>query len=397
MLDPSIANKPVVVVGAKKDRHGVVLAKNGIAKAVGVKTGDVYWEAEQKCGKNLVEKEANFPIYLKYSQKVRAIYEDYTDQIEAFGIDECWLDVTHSRKLFGSGEQIAEMIRGRVKAEIGLTVSVGVSWNKVFAKLGSDMKKPDAVTVITPDNYRETVWRLPVEDLLYVGKATAAKLDRLGINTIGELAEFDKSILQARLGKWGDYLYEFANGRDNSPVRRIGEEKNVKSIGNSLTVYRDLLDIDDVRSVIYLLSDSVAARLRESGLGGAGTVHISVRSSALESFGKQGKSKTPLFGVRGIAELAVKLFGEVYPWRDAVRSVSVSVSDFSHTPEQLDFLGDIEKSDKMRALDGAIDKLRKKYGNRIIQIGEVTKDPRLRETDIKNEHVIHPVGFFNNK
>lgn len=255
---PEIREKPVVVVGSKEDRHGVVLAKNTVAKRAGVRTGDVYWQARQKCGETLVEVQADFARYLKVSKAVRGIYEDYTDRIEAYGIDECWLDVTASLKLFGSGVGIAEAIRERVKREIGITVSVGVSWNKIFAKLASDMKKPDAVTEITQENYKEIVWRLPVEDLLYVGSATKQKLNRIGIRTIGQLARSDEELLVRMLGKWGSYLFAFANGSDTSPVSAVDEEENIKSIGNSLTVYRDLKNEEDVRMVIHLL----AIRLR---------------------------------------------------------------------------------------------------------------------------------------
>ena len=325
---PEIRGKPVVVVGAKEERHGVVLAKNMIAKRAGVKTGDVYWEARQKCGNALVEVQADFSEYLKVSKKVRKIYEDYTDRVEAFGIDECWLDVTHSLFLFGSGAEIANAVRERVKKEIGITVSVGVSWNKIFAKLGSDMKKPDAVTEITPENFRDTVWKLPAEELLYVGKATKEKLARLGVKTIGQLAQADENLLVKQLGKWGRYLHAFANGRDDSPVVTVDEEENIKSVGNSLTVYRDLKDDEDVRMVIHLLADSVGARMREAGLPRARTVHVSVRSSDLSEFRKQGKFPRPTRHALEISQKAFELFREMYPWNNYVRSVGVSVSDF---------------------------------------------------------------------
>ncbi len=252
LRNPAIRNKPVVVVGSKEDRHGIVLAKNMIAKKLGVKTGDVYWEAKQKCGDTLVEVQADFSTYINVSREVRKIYKDYADRIEAYGIDECWLDVSSSLKLFGSGREIAETIRERIKTEIGLTVSIGVSWNKIFAKLGSDMKKPDAVTEITLDNYKTKVWSLPVEDLLYVGRATQQKLNRIGIKTIGDLAQADEQRLISLLGKWGSYLHTFANGKDESPVAKIGEEEAIKSIGNSLTVYRDLVDDEDVEPTVRM-------------------------------------------------------------------------------------------------------------------------------------------------
>ncbi len=394
---PEIRNKPVVVVGAKEDRHGIVLAKNIIAKQFGVKTGDVYWQARQKCGAGLVEVEAEFSAYIKASKQVRKIYEDYTDRIEAYGIDECWLDVTESLKLFGGGLKIAEEIRRRVKEETGLTVSIGVSWNKIFAKLGSDMKKPDAVTEITPDNYKEKVWRLPVEELLYVGNATKRKLNGIGIKTIGNLATAGESTLENLLGKWGVYLHTFANGKDQSPVSLIGEEESIKSIGNSLTVYRDLVDNDDTEPVIWLLADSVSARIREAGLNGARTVHLYARSSKLSGYGKQGKMPRPSAHMRDIAKTAFRLFKEVYDWADPVRSVGIAVTDFVFGDEQLDFFGDFEKDEKQKRLDAAVDKLRIKYGNGIIQSAVVFKDAKLRSLNIKGEHTIHPYSFFKNK
>ena len=396
LRNPEIRNFPVVVVGSKGDRHGIVLAKNMIAKGFGVKTGDVYWEAKQKCGGTLIEVQADFSTYINVSREVRKIYEDYADRIEAYGIDECWLDVSSSLKLFGNGREIAETIRERIKKEIGLTVSIGVSWNKIFAKLGSDMKKPDAVTEITPENYKLKVWTLPVEDLLYVGKATQQKLNRMGIKTIGDLAQADEQTLVNLLGKWGYYLHTFANGKDESPVTKIGEEESIKSIGNSLTVYRDLVDDNDVEPVIYLLADSVSARMREAGLNKARTVHVYARANNLVGYQKQGKLPRPSGTMHDVAKTAFKLFKEVYPWEKPVRSLGISVSDFLFGNEQLDLFGDLEKDEKQKRLDNAIDKLRAKYGNNIIQAAIVYNDPKLKDLDIKGEHTIHPYSFFKN-
>ncbi len=391
---PEIADKPVVVTGSKEDRHGVVLAKNMIAKRLGVKTGDVYWQAQQKCGNKLVQVPADFATYLKFSREVRKIYEEYTDRIEAFGIDECWLDVTESLNLFGSGVEIAETLRKRIKKEIGLTVSVGVSWNKIFAKLASDMKKPDAVTEITKENYRKTVWNLPVGDLLYVGKATQRKLNNIGVKTIGDLALSREGLLVSLLGKWGSYLYAFANGNDSSPVVKAGEAEAVKSIGNSLTVYRDLKDEEDVRMILRLLADSVCSRMREAGLERAATVHLFARGSDLKDFQKQTKLSRPSGHVTDVAEAAFRLFRAVYPWDCCVRALGISVSDFCLGPEQLDLFGEIEKEDKQKRLDNAVDGLRKKYGHDIIQSAILYKDPNIKGSDVKSEHVIHPEGFY---
>ena len=394
LKNPEIKDKPVVVVGNKEDRHGIVLAKNITAKNFGVKTGDVYWEAKQKCGGELVEIQADFSTYLNVSKEVRKIYEDYSERIEAYGIDECWIDVTAGVNHFGGGKEIAESIRERIKNEIGLTVSIGVSWNKIFAKLGSDMKKPDAVTEITKENYREKVWALPVEDLLYVGSSTKRRLNGIGIKTIGQLAQTNVKILTDLLGKWGSYIHTFANGKDESPVLSVNEESSIKSIGNSLTVYRDLKNEEDVEMVIWLLSDSVASRMREAGLNRARTVRIYIRDNKLFGFQKHGKLLRPTNDMKEIAKLSFRLFKEIYPWKEYVRGLGISVTDFITGDEQLDFFADIAEDEKQKRLNGAIDNLRKKYGNNIIQSAVLLKDPKLSDLDIKGEHVIHPYSFF---
>lgn len=393
---PELAGKPVIVCGSKEDRHGIVLAKNMLAKSCGVRTGDVIWEAKRKCP-GVVEIPADFPEYLRFSKKVRRIYERYTDRVEAFGIDECWLDVTESLSLFGSGWEIAEEIRNSVKSELGVTVSVGVSYNKIFAKLASDLKKPDAVTVISAENYRDIVWSLPAEELLYVGKATKRKLSGVGNYTIGDIARAEESFLVRRLGKWGSYLWRFANGLDDTEVVRVGEEENVKSIGNSLTNYRDLENEEEVFTLIWLLADSVAMRLRESGLGRARTVHLWVRDAKLSDFGRQARLPRASRSGSEIGAFACKLFSESYPWRERVRGVGVSVSGFERGNEQLDLFSDSGKEEKSERLDETLDRIRKKYGNNIIQRAVIKKDKRLSELDVKGEHVVHPENFFGPK
>jgi len=389
---PELKDRPVVVVGEKAERHGVVLAKNEVAKGFGVRTGDVYWQARQKCGKDLVEIEADFSLYLSYSRRVRKIYEEYSDRVEAYGIDECWLDETKFGVL-GSGEEIAEAIRSRVKRETGLTVSVGVSFNKIFAKLASDMKKPDAVTVITKDNYQTLVWGLPVSDLLYVGRATERKLKLLGIYTIGDLAKTSEELLLSKLGKWGGYLYAFANGRDESPVMKLDEKQAVKSIGNSLTVYRDLTDEDDVFSLLMLLSDSVASRMREAGLNKGRGIQVFFRSSSLTGYSKQTKLPRPTGDPTLIARTALSLFRAVFPKGEPLRSAAVTVTDFCVGAEQLDMFSDVGEEKKERLLK-AVDRIRKKYSGLAIRTAIVLKDEKLSEKDIKGEHVIHPNSFF---
>lgn len=395
MRHPEWIGRPLVVCGDKEARHGVVLAKNYEAKHLGVKTGDVIWEAEKKCGKNLVAVNADFSEYLRVSKEVRKIYERYTDMVEAFGIDECWLDVTQSG-IFGDAEQIAFEIKESIKKEIGITASVGVSWNKIFSKLGSDMKKPDAVTVITPENFRDTVWKLPVEDLLYVGVKTKQKLNLLNVFTIGDLANAPLDMIKGKLHKWGEYLHIFANGLDTTPVAKIGELQNVKSIGNSLTNYKDMTNDDEVKTLIYLLSDSVSARMREGGFSKARTVHLHVRDSNLMGNGFRGKLRYPSRLTKDIADFAFMLFKQNYTWDYPVRGLGVSVSDFVSGDEQLDIFGDYERYEKNDRLEKTVDKIRRKYGHEIIQLATIKKDEKLSHLDIKGDHTIHPKSFFGN-
>lgn len=207
LYNPALRGKPVAVGGDVEARHGIILAKNYEAKKYGVQTGEALWQAKQKCpGLTIVP--PSFEKYLRFSRLAREIYGCYTDRIESFGLDECWLDLTGSERLFGGGKAVADKLRERIKFELGVTISVGVSHNKIFAKLGSDMKKPDATTVITRENYKDVVWPLPVSDLLFVGPATTRKLARYGIHTIGQLAQADgRRMAGAAAGqKWPDAL-----------------------------------------------------------------------------------------------------------------------------------------------------------------------------------------------
>ncbi|MDO4573401.1 MAG: DNA polymerase IV, partial [Clostridia bacterium] len=264
-LNPSLRPHPVAVAGDPEKRHGVILAKNELAKKFGVKTGETIWQARQKCPR-LVTVAPDFAAYAKFSALGRQIYGEYSDRVEGFGPDENWIDVSGSAANFNEALRLAERIRARVRGELGITVSVGVAANKVFAKLGSDYKKPDAVTLISPGNYRERIWPLPVRALLYVGRATEDKLRRCGIHTIGELANTPAEFLKVRLGKAGLMLHAFANGRDASPVRLLGDNPPPKSIGNGITAPYDLKTDLDVYLTITMLSESVSARLRAEGL-----------------------------------------------------------------------------------------------------------------------------------
>ncbi len=287
LYNPKLRGKPVAVAGDPEQRHGIVLAKNYEAKAFGVATGDPLWMARKKCP-HILFTPPHYDLYIRYSEMARKIYSDYTDLVEPFGLDECWLDVSGSTGLFGSGRKIADNIRRRIQFELGVTASVGVSFNRVFAKLGSDMKKPDATTVIDSAHFQETIWPLPASDLLYVGKATARKLAGYGIHTIGDLAQTDTNFLNRLLGKNGLMLWLFANGRDTSEVSGFGSKGIVKTIGNSTTAPRDLITDEDIKITLYVLSESVAERLRACDFL-CRTVQISIRDNRLQSCERQGR------------------------------------------------------------------------------------------------------------
>jgi DNA polymerase-4 len=392
LYNPEIRDKPVIVCGDAEARHGIVLAKNGPAKALGVKTGDVIWQAKLKCP-GLITVPADFRKYLRFSRLAKAIYADYTDRVEAFGVDECWLDITGTEQLFGDGETVADQIRQRFREELGLTASVGVSWNKIFAKLGSDMKKPDATTVITQENFREKVWPLPVRELLYVGRSTRTKLQNRAIYTIGELANRDIHSLRLLLGVWGETLWHFANGLDTAPVKFVGEESIVKSVGNSTTAVRDLQNIEDVKMIVYVLAESVAARFRDHGLK-CTTVSISVRDKELHSFDRQGKLSVPTFLSGDIAKKALELFSANYRWDRAIRSIGVRGAELVTADGhiQLD-LFDRDKT-QMEGLESTIDKIRQRFGQYSLQRCTMLFDRKLTGFNPKEEHVIHPVSYL---
>lgn len=387
---PEIRNKPVAVGGDVESRHGIILTKNEIASKYGLTVGEPLWKARKKCP-DLIIVPPNYPLYLRFSKLARMIYADYSEFIEPFGLDENWIDVSGSQQ---NGEEIANEIRERVKSELGITVSVGVSFNKIFAKLGSDYKKPDAVTVISKDNFRDIVWPLPCGDLLMVGRATAAKLNSYGIKTIGELANTDEKFLKTVLGKNGQTLRDYANGLDTSPVRRADEVSDVKSVGNSTTTPRDLVDNDDVKIVFRVLCESVATRLREQGIKGK-TVTISVRDVNLNSFTRQQKMKTHSDISSEIHTCAMTLFLNNYNWLYPIRSLGVSVSDFDvDFCEQYDFSYSVENREKQEKIETAVDSLRRRFGNYCIQRGSQLQKRDLSHFNPHDEHIIHPIGFY---
>jgi DNA polymerase-4 len=394
LYHPEIRDKPVVVGGDPEARHGIVLAKNYVAKKYGITTGEVLWQARQKCP-GLVVVPPDFEKYLKFSRMVRGIFGSYTDQVEPFGLDEAWLDVTGSVIVRGNGELIANEIRQRVKDELGITASVGVADNKIFAKLGSDMKKPDATTIITRQNFKDKVWPLPAEDLLYVGHSTKHKLYLVNILTIGDIAKSEPSMLHAYLGKWGEVLWSFANGYDQSPVAAPTDETGIiKSIGNSTTTPRDLIDNEDVKMTMCVLAESVASRLRDHGFK-CKTVQISVRDNDLSSFERQAKLQHPSQVSGDILDLAMKLFEANYAWSKPIRSVGVRGADLVSAigNKQLSFLDDDVKEERLIRLESTIDRLRERFGHFSVQRALLLKDKPLTDLDPKNDHVIYPVAY----
>lgn len=406
-LNPELAGKPVAVCGSKEERHGIVLAKSEEAKKFGVKTGEAIWQAKRKCP-DLICVPPHFDTYIKYSSNVRKIYARYTEFIESYGIDECWLDISSSTLLFPpydgekyveeNGEKhysdgflrhLGDVIRNAVKNELGVTVSCGVSFNKVYAKLGSDLKKPDGTSVISAAHYKNIIFGLPVSDLLFVGKATEEKLKTMGITTIGKLAGADDNLIIKTFGKVGQNLLKNARGEDGEPVRHMDDKREMKSIGNSCTYAEDVTNVKRVERFLYVLSESVAARLRASGQGLADTVHLWVRDSNLNDYSFQKKVRhTALCGE--IAQHAFALFQANFAPPFKIRSLGVTVSGFDNGKSQITFDEACGKYKKLEAVERCVDEIRKKHGYDKLQRGIIAEDPHEMHNDIKNTHLIKP-------
>ncbi len=402
-IDPSLRGKPVAVAGDPKKRNGIILAKSRPAKAAGVKTGLAIWEAKRVCP-SLIVVPPDYAAYKRYSRLARLIYYDYTDLVEPFGLDEAWIDITGSLSLFGGNAMsVAQEISERVKAELGLTVSIGVSWNKVFAKLGSDMDPGDSIVAITPDNYKEIAWSRPVGDLVYVGSATKKKLVSAGYMTIGDLACANDYFLQKRFGKIGPMLRSFARGEDASPVRvmdyeRADVEYDIKGIGNGLTAPHDLTCKSDAKALLWLLSESVAQRLRESRLR-CRTIAIGIRRAGdLSGYTRQRTLKTPTCLTKDIANTALELLVENQPLDEehAIRAIHIHTSNLvsMDVPVQHDLFGDAEQVSLAEKLDFAIDELRNRFGNTLIRRGVELTDEMMAHIDIKRDNTVHPIGFL---
>ena len=391
---PKLREHPMVVGGSVENRHGIVLSGNYLAKSFGVKVAQPLWEARQKCP-GLIVVPPNYDRYLRFSRHFRKILSDYSPKVEPFGLDEAWADVSGCYKHGGDGHAIADEIRERVKFELGVTASVGVSYNKIFSKLGSDMKKPDATTIITEENFRETVWPLPASDLLGVGRATKAKLAKYGIHRIGDIASCDVDFLQKWLGKWGLYLYSYANGWDKSPVADIDEKNIIKSIGNSTTCPRDLENDEDAKIVFQNLAESVAERMREQGLM-AKTVQISLRTNDLFWFERQIKLPLPTHVSTELCAAAMSLLRENWKWDKPLRSVGIRGANLvpMSEPRQISIFYDEKRRQKAEAIEHTIDTIRRSYGHYAIDRALLLLDEKLGKLNPKKDHTIHPVGYM---
>lgn len=367
---PELRQRPVAVCGDPAARHGVILAKNEAAKAMGVKTAETIWQAKRKCP-DLTLLPAHHDKYRYYSRLAGELYGRYTDLVEPFGIDESWLDVTGTLHLFGGDPRaLADRLRGEMKEELGLTISVGVSFNKVFAKLGSDYKKPDATTVIRRQDVPAIVWPLPVTDLLFVGRATAAALASRGIYTIGDLAQADRGSLERLLGKHGLQLHDYATGAEHSPVRPAGERPTPKSVGNGLTFRRDLVGQEEIGAGVQLLAERVAARLRRHGLKCV-TVQVALRSPEFKTVSRQKAAPSPTNVSRVIGQCAMELIEGAWSWTAPLRAMTITAAGLlpeEEAGEQMDLFAPQAARQRQRQekLERAMDQLRDRYGTDVI-------------------------------
>ncbi|MBQ8351866.1 MAG: DNA polymerase IV [Clostridia bacterium] len=372
VLNPSYAGVPMAVCGSEEERHGIVLAKNELAKRYGIETAETVWSARQKCP-DLVIAPPHHDAYVEFSHRINRIYDRYTDLVEPFSIDESWLDVTGSANLFGDGPTIAEKIRNDVKREIGVTISIGVSFNKMFAKIGSDYQKPDAVTIISRDNFKQIVYPLPVRAMMYVGPRTAAALENCNIRTIGALAAASPTFLVGRFGKAGEALHAYANGMDDSPVHSREERSAPKSVGNGMTFHHDLVSAEEIRAGLGFLSEEVAARLRAAGLR-ATTIALAVKDTLLQTISRQMPLPAPTNLGRELADAAMVLTRKAWNIGRPIRALTVTAMNLiplDEGGEQIGFF-DEEKDrrrEKTTRIEDTMDKIRARYGKAAISSG----------------------------
>lgn len=374
---PELRHCAVAVCGSAEERHGIVLAKNMAAKKAGVKTGEAIWQAKNKCPQ-LVTVLPDFNRYREFSQRALKIYCEYSDLIEPFGPDEAWLDVSGSTLLFGTGVQMADDIRRKMREQLGLTVSVGVSFNKTFAKLGSDLKKPDATSLVSKENFKAVVWPLPVEEMIGIGPSVKKRLNSCGIYTLGELAVAPEPLLLRNFGKNGKTLKALAAGEDTDRVAPQSYVHIPKSIGRSTTFRRNLETEDDVWQLLLKLSEEVASELRRHRLTATG-VQIHLRTDQLLVSELQTRLSAPCqLGIE-LAKAGFQLFKNEYEFSRPLRSVGIRA--IGTQPEadgggQLLLFGNNEDRQHLQVIERQMDSLRTRFGKSCIKRG------RLMNTDI---------------
>ena len=391
-LNPELKGKPVAVGGSVEDRHGIILAKTAEAKKFGVTTGEAIWQAQRKCP-DLIVVPPHFDIYAEYSALARDIYRRYTDEIEPMGLDEAWCDITGSILLFGSAKNITNGIRKAFKEELGITVSIGVSFNKIFAKLGSDLAGTDEVVTITKENYKDVVWPLDVGAIMGVGRKTAEKLRSYGISTVGDLAVRDIKDLHFLLGVVGDDLWRYANGYDDSRVMKDGYMRDVKSIGHGVTCREDLINDEEVWLGFLKLCQDISRRLRKEKLAARG-VQIAVRDSFLMTKQFQCETAYPTQSATEIAKTAFKLFKDNYQWRNNVRALSVRAINLcdEDAPVQLDLSGEYKQHDRQKSIDDATFMLREKFGSDAVFNCSVMMEKKMPDMQGKKSPL--PIRMF---
>lgn len=373
LLDyPELRNVPMAVCGDPKNRHGIILAKNDLAKSYGITTAETLWQARKKCPQ-LQCIPPHMEKYQQYSRRINEIYLQFTDLVEPFSIDESWLDVTASQRLFGTGQKMADDIRRIVKTQLGLTLSVGVSFNKIFAKMGSEYKKPDATTIITPENYQTILWPLPIEEMFFVGKVSAEKLRKSGIESIGALALTPKPMMKRLLGKQGEMLHDYANGLDDAPVLPHKSQDVNKSIGNSMTFRRDLMGLEDMSTAIIALADKVAERLRKSAVQ-AGGIRLEIKDPEFHSISRQRMFPMPISNANDLTDMALSILRDEWSPDKPIRLLQLTAIHLTESSGEVqlslleDSAGNLEKREKVGV---AMDEIREKYGAQSIGFGRV--------------------------
>lgn len=398
VLNPAYRGVPMAVCGSEEDRHGIVLAKNELAKQYGIQTAETVWSARKKCP-DLVIAPPHHDAYVEFSRRINRIYDRYTDLVEPFSIDESWLDVTGSRALFGDGPTIADALRRAVREEVGVTISVGVSFNKMFAKIGSDYKKPDATTVITRDNFKQIIYPLPVEAMMYIGPRTADALRGCNIYRLGDLAGASRAFLVSRFGKAGEMIYDYVRGIDDSPVLPRGDRAAAKSVGNGMTFRRDLVTAEEIRIGIAALCEEIAARLRAAGQQAA-TVSVAIKDTLLQTVSRQRPLPKATNLARELADATFDLTRSMWRIGRPVRAITVTAMSLTRVDEGGEQIGWFEEeADRRRErhtrLEGTLDEIRSRYGKGAIASGAILssdfyvspakKSKKTEEKDTKSE------------